>query len=115
MHWMLVEAVGFFLGILAILNMGVGNFKVTPVPKSDARFVATGIYEWVRHPMYFAQLLVVAALVIEYFTWIRLFVLAILCINLLFKIRFEENKLIIHFPEYKEYMQKSWRFLPYVF
>jgi protein-S-isoprenylcysteine O-methyltransferase Ste14 len=115
MHWMLVEAVGFFLGILSILNMGIGNFKVTPVPKDDAKFVATGIYEWVRHPMYFAQLLMVAALVIEYFTWTRMIVLAILCVNLLFKIRFEENKLIIHFPEYKEYMQKSWRFLPYFF
>jgi protein-S-isoprenylcysteine O-methyltransferase Ste14 len=114
-HWMLVEAVGFFLGILAILNMGIGNFRITPVPKANSKFVATGIYEWVRHPMYFAQLLVVAALVIEYFTVIRLIVLGILLINLFFKLRFEEKKLILHFSEYKEYMTKSWRFLPYIF
>ncbi|NOU48892.1 MAG: isoprenylcysteine carboxylmethyltransferase family protein [Bacteroidales bacterium] len=114
-HGMLVEAVGFFLGILAILNIGINNFRVTPLPKSDAKFVATGIYEFVRHPMYFAQLLVVGVLVIEYFTWIRLVVLAVLCVNLLFKMRFEERKLLAYFPEYKEYIQKSWHFLPYIF
>ncbi len=114
-HWMLVETLGFFIGILSILQMGIGNFKITPIPKPDAKFVATGIYQWIRHPMYFSQLLMVLVLVIEYFSWIRFAVLVILFINLLFKMRFEEKKLVTHFPEYRDYMETSWRFLPYIF
>lgn len=114
-HLMLLEMAGLFLGVLAILQMGIGNFNIRPVPKTDSVLVNTGVYQWIRHPMYLAQLLVILALVVDYFSLPRLVVLVLLIINLIFKLRYEEKRLILHFAEYEEYKRNSWRLLPYIF
>lgn len=114
-HLILLEMAGIFLGVLAILQMGVGNFNIRPVPKSDSKLVITGVYQWIRHPMYLAQLLVVLALVVDYYSLSRLATLLILIINLIFKLHYEERRLLLHFSDYEEYKRNSWRLFPYIF
>lgn len=112
---MLVEVAGLFLGILAIFTMRVGNFRITPLIKTGGVLVTAGPYKYIRHPMYLAQVVVVAPLVVDYFSWIRLAVVLLLCIGLLIKISFEEKLLMDYFPDYKQYMKKSWRVLPFIY
>ncbi len=111
----LIEAAGIFLGIVAIYAIGVGNFNITPTIKTDGHLVTSGPYSVVRHPMYLAQLVAILPLVFDYFTWIRLGVLMLLIIVLLLKIVYEEKRLVLHFPEYKEYASRTKKLLPYVY
>ena len=114
-HGMLVEASGIFFGLLAIYTMKVGNFRITPLIKENGSMVDNGPYRYIRHPMYLAQLVAVAPLVVDYFTYARLAVFVLLTLVLLLKIRFEERLLCAHFPGYKAYAEKTWRIIPFIY
>ena len=114
-HGILIEFAGGFLGVVAILQMKIGNFNIVPIPKKDGVLVTHGVYEWIRHPMYLAQLLAVAALVADYYSLLRLLVLLLLLFNLIFKLNYEEHQLLKHFEGYRSYMQRSWRLIPYIY
>jgi len=111
----LVESAGIFIGILAVFNMGIGNFNITPKNKEDAYLVTTGIYKLIRHPMYFAQLVAVLPLVIDYYTFVRFAVYLLLVITLLLKINYEEEHLLVHFKGYTEYMNKTKKLIPFIY
>jgi protein-S-isoprenylcysteine O-methyltransferase Ste14 len=114
-HGLLLEGGGVFIGVLAILTMRIGNFNVAPLPKQGGVIITKGVYKYLRHPMYLAQLLAVAGLVADYFSWFRLAVLILLAITLLFKLHFEERQLIPHYAGYEVYMKKSLRLIPYIY
>jgi protein-S-isoprenylcysteine O-methyltransferase Ste14 len=95
--------------------MKPSNMNITPVPKPGGQLVTHGIYRIIRHPMYIAQLLVVGALVAEYFSFLRLAVLLILTVNLILKLNFEEARLVRHFEGYETYRQSTWRLIPYLY
>ncbi len=111
----IVELAGLLVGIVAILQMQIGNFNVAPLPKQGGQLVTSGLYSVIRHPMYLAQLMVLLPLVIDYFSPLRVILWSMLFINLLMKQLFEERQLIAQYPEYRNYMQKSWRMLPFIF
>lgn len=43
--------IGLSLGIGGLLNLG-NNLTPLPHPKEDSQLVTTGVYGWVRHPIY---------------------------------------------------------------
>ncbi|OFY49307.1 MAG: hypothetical protein A2W85_15615 [Bacteroidetes bacterium GWF2_41_31] len=112
---LLVEAAGVFFGLRAIFVMKIGNFRIAPLIKVGSVLVTSGPYKYIRHPMYLAQVVVVAPLVVDYFSWVRLAVILILIVNLLVKIQFEEKQLINHFPDYAEYRKNSWKLIPFLY
>jgi protein-S-isoprenylcysteine O-methyltransferase Ste14 len=114
-HGILIQASGLFLGLLAIYTMQIGNFNVTPLVLPDARIVKSGIYRIIRHPMYLSLLLVVLALLLDYYDWKRLLVATILILNLGVKISMEERELLKHFDEYKSYMSQTKRLIPFIY
>lgn len=111
----MVETLGIFSGLLAIYNMGLGNFNVSPRTKESASMVTHGIYKYIRHPMYSAQLLALLPLIIEYDNWFRTGAYLLLVIALLLKIRYEEAHLQLQFEGYTDYMKKSKRLVPFLF
>jgi protein-S-isoprenylcysteine O-methyltransferase Ste14 len=111
----LIESTGVFIGLLAIYQMGIGNFNVTPINKENGHLVNTGIYKFVRHPMYFAQLLALLPLVVDYYSFARLSAMLILLITLLLKINYEESHLVKHFDGYADYMKHSKKMIPYIY
>lgn len=111
----LVECSGIFLGVLAIYVVRIKNINITPTVKPGSELVTTGIYRIIRHPMYIAQIIAVLPLIIDYFSYPRLIVLVILSIVLVFKLNYEEKQLRKAFPEYHEYMKKTFRLIPFVY
>ena len=111
----LLESAGVFLAFVAIYQMKIGNFNVVPIPKTEGQLVTHGVYQYIRHPMYLAQLIATFPLIVEDYTMPRLAVWIILMFNLVFKLHYEEKLLIRHFKGYHEYMQSSWRLIPYVY
>lgn len=106
---------GWILGIWSILAMGIGNINAGPDPLPAGRLVSRGPYAMIRHPMYAAILLVFTPLLFDQFTIPRLFIMMVLIINLLLKIRYEEKQMNLSYcNKYREYSAGTWQLIPYV-
>lgn len=106
--------VGSVLFIWARHEMGRNNFRVIPIPKASAQLVTSGPYKAIRHPMYAAVLLAMLGVAININTWLGFAVWIVLFTDLIIKMRFEEKFLLQKFPEYKDYMKRTKRLVPWI-
>ena len=112
---LVAEAAGICLGGWAVAVMGMGNFHISPTIVPGGRFVARGPYRWIRHPMYSALLIVAASLVLDRLTAVRVLLFAILAIDLVLKLSFEERLLVQAFRNYPDYRRRTKRIIPFLF
>ncbi len=110
----LVEMFGGFLGLWALLTMKLRNLSALPDIKSNSPLQTGGPYQWIRHPMYTALLLLMLALVCEEFTYWRGLMWVVLLVDLFLKLRYEEVLLVKTFPEYAEYQQRTHKLIPWI-
>ncbi len=111
----IVLAAAGAVGIAALAVNRPGNFNVRPELKAGARLVTSGIYGHVRHPMYLAVLLAMAAgIAADPRAWRIALWVALLAV-LLAKLAREERYLRAAFPEYAEYTARTARIVPGLF
>lgn len=114
--WLLViEMFGIMLGVWAVLSMGIFNFNITPDVKRGGQLVTDGPYKLIRHPMYTALLVTTLPLIINSYSWVRLFFWVILLITLVFKLNYEEKLLTQYSASYSEYINTTYRIIPFVY
>lgn len=77
--------------------------------------VTTGIYRWVRHPVYLFNLFVSFGLAVSSGSLIVIISAIIGLTYILRTIALEEAYLKQHFDEYVEYSKKSWRLIPFCY
>jgi len=112
---MIFYIAGWILGIWSILAMGIGNINAGPDPLPEGKLIRRGPYALIRHPMYAAILLVFTPLLLDQFTVPRLLIMMVLIINLLLKIRYEEQQMNMSYcKKYREYSAGTWQLIPYV-
>lgn len=113
--------VGLVLLLVALVIVARGfvdlgrNLSPLPRPRDDARLVESGIYGLVRHPLYGG--LIVGCVGYAFLT-ASLAALLLACLVGAFftlKSRREEAWLLEHFEGYAAYMQRTRRFIPWVF
>lgn len=119
-----VAAVGWAFGALVVAGLAIGlwaitanrpgNFNIRPDPKEGGSLVTGGPYRWIRHPMYLAVLVVMAAFVAagdaaQAMLWV------LLAVVLAAKARREERALVLVHPGYAAYRERTRAILPYVF
>jgi protein-S-isoprenylcysteine O-methyltransferase Ste14 len=106
--------VGAALGLLGGVALN-RNLTPFPQPSSSARLVQTGVYAWMRHPLYTA----VASTALGWALWQQSLpsVLASAVLGVFFdaKARREERWLRQRFPEYSQYARRVSRFLPGIY
>lgn len=97
--------------LIAVINLGK-NLTPLPCPKDNSQLVQSGLYHYVRHPIYFGVLLAALA-------WFLIFpgayVLAYgIALFVLFDIKSkrEEIWLVERFPAYKDYQQRVKKLIP---
>ena len=109
-----LELLGLSLGLWAVVAMNLRNLHVFPEVHHESTLVTHGPYQYVRHPMYTALLLVTLALVLDAFSLGRLLMWIVLLGNLWMKLRFEEHLLTLHFPDYQAYQSRTKRLIPFL-
>lgn len=107
----LVFVIGMLIVFLSVLRLN-RNLSAFPTPKKDGNLIETGLYKYIRHPIYTG--IVAAALGFSVYSGsgFRLIVTLLLLILFYFKSKYEEQKLIDVFSGYKAYMKRTGRFLP---
>ena len=112
---LVIELMGLGLGIWAILTIRIGNFNIAPDPLTWSKLVTSGPYRLIRHPLYLALLLTTLPLIINDFDLFRFVIWLVLLINLLLKLNYEENLLVIELAGYDQYIQESSRLIPFLY
>lgn len=106
-----VFVIGMLIVFLSVLRLN-RNLSAFPTPKKDGNLIETGLYKYIRHPIYTG--IVVAGLGFSVYSesGFRLIVTLLLLVLFYFKSKYEEQKLIDVFSDYKAYMKRAGRFLP---
>ncbi len=93
---------GLGLGLWAILVFGRG-VTPSPMPSHKARLQTRGPYRWIRHPMYTGVIVLMAGSAIGRRSWIAAGLWVLLLLFFLAKLRWEEQRLVEHYPGYHSY------------
>ena len=110
-----IQITGISIAIWAIVVMNKSKISISPTPRQGAILIQSGPYQWIRHPMYLSLLLAIPPMLIQNFTTLNTLIFVIFLTNLILKMLFEETLLIKFFTTYSNYMQNSWRIVPYIY
>ena len=102
---------GLAIVILSIFKLGQ-SLTASPIPREDGKLITDGLYKKIRHPIYSGLILTTLGLALESASVGKLFFVAGLIVLFNFKAKWEESLLLVRYPEYREYMSTTGRFVP---
>lgn len=105
---------GITVFFIALLTMRRRTFTIFPEPKAGGVLINSGIYAYVRHPMYLAVILCGCGAGLFYGVWWKWLLNALLVLLLWLKIRREEQMLLARFSEYALYKQRTKAIIPFL-
>ena len=114
-YGLLVSGLGIVVGLLALSINRLGNFNIHPDLKEDGTLVTTGIYAYIRHPMYTSVLLSMLGIVLIYPMPYEYVLYGLLVLTLLVKLFYEEHLWKCESSEYIGYCRNTKRIIPYIF
>lgn len=109
-----VFLMGLSFGLWALNHNQLGNFHIRPKLKENSQLITTGIYQFIRHPMYTSVIIMMFALLISTPTVLEVVLFALLIVVLVFKALKEELLWMSHDEAYDQYRRKSKLFIPYI-
>jgi protein-S-isoprenylcysteine O-methyltransferase Ste14 len=112
---LVIYTVGLLTAIAARFQLGDNwaNIETGQVMERQS-VVAKGVYEYVRHPIYIGDLLLLTGLELALNSWLVLGVMILTPVVILKALK-EERMLIASLPGYAAYCSRSKRFIPFVF
>jgi protein-S-isoprenylcysteine O-methyltransferase Ste14 len=107
---------GFISSYIALANLkdnwtGLIDYRI----KKNQTLVTSGIYKFVRHPIYGACILEMVGYELVSRSWLFLVVLITSFLFMNWHIKNEEELLEENFPEYKEYKNRTKKFFPLIY
>lgn len=114
-----LSTIFFIVGIIAalwsLLTMQIRYFSPFPEPPKKHKLAQSGLYQYIRHPMYMGIMLIGLAFVFSRPSFQIFLIYLILIYDLDMKAGLEEELLSKIYPEYKGYMGKTKKFVPYLY
>jgi protein-S-isoprenylcysteine O-methyltransferase Ste14 len=118
-HLMLVRWISLIAGMLGGAVFGIGGsltirkyLTPLPYPVDHNQLVDTGVYAWVRHPLYSSQLLAAGGWALFSLSFSHLLVTIVAALFFNYKAGKEEAWLTERHPEYRSYAAKVGKFVP---
>lgn len=104
-------APGIVILFISIKQLGT-SLSANPVPREAGKLIETGIYKYVRHPIYTGLLLATLGSCVQSMAVVKFFVWMLLLALLIYKSKFEEKLLQKKYSTYTDYMKRTGRFVP---
>lgn len=117
LRWVIAAALGLMASVLIVkglVDLG-DNLTPLPFPRDDGQLVQSGVYGFVRHPLYSGLIFAAFSWVVFQFSLSHLAASAILFIFFDIKARREEAWLTQKYPEYSGYQQQVKKLIPGVY
>ena len=111
---LLIQLLAVAIGLWAIKSVGQNNWSIYLVPNDNSSVSTTGIYRFIRHPMYLAVLLFCWPIALRNLEVWALITAVVLTATLLLKIYYEERLLQEKHSDYKTRFAKTKRLLPFI-
>lgn len=111
---LLMLAAGGVTSVIAALHLGP-NLTPLPHPKDSATLIESGLYGIVRHPIYFALIVMAVAWALFVQGTLTLLYAALLVAFFDIKARREEKWLARRFPAYEDYSRRVKKLIPYIY
>src|SRR5690606_19058625 len=103
--------IGIVIIIIAIFQLNK-NLSPFPTPPKNSELVVTGLFSYVRHPIYTGILMTTFFLSVYLNSGYKLIITMLLTILFYYKSEYEEAQLEKKFPGYTNYMAGTGRFYP---
>jgi protein-S-isoprenylcysteine O-methyltransferase Ste14 len=104
-------------GIMAVFSfINFGQFVTpNPVPLKNYTLKTSGMYKYIRHPIYSSVLLSLLGFVVycQSLSGLVFWFIGLLFIG--YKTNFEEEQLILKFPEYIDYRKNTKKVIPFIY
>ena len=110
-----ISCIGIIVGLLGIFAHKRDNFNIRPEIKENCELVTTGIYAYIRHPMYLSVLITMFGIAVIYLTYYEFTIYLLLFMLMFVKMFYEESLWKCHNPAYIEYIKKTKRLIPSLF
>jgi protein-S-isoprenylcysteine O-methyltransferase Ste14 len=106
-----LTTIGLVVMVVGLASLG-RSFGIMPRARG---LVQTGLYRWVRHPVYLGELLVLTGLLLLVAHPLTVSVYAVFVALQVYRLIVEERTLALVYPEYAEYRARTARLLPGVY
>jgi len=112
---LLLFLTGSVLRILAIRTLGP-QFTVWVTIQDEHELVTDRLYRHLRHPSYTGAILTLLGWALVYRSAVGVMIAAAMGLLLISRIDAEERLLLVQFPvAYADYVERTWRLLPFVY
>jgi protein-S-isoprenylcysteine O-methyltransferase Ste14 len=104
------------LGVVGVLICAASlrrSLTIVPIPKEKGKLSTSGLYRYVRHPMYTSVLLLALGIALYSGSAIKYLLVIFLYVLFYLKSVFEEKYLRLKYSEYAEYSARIPRFIPF--
>ncbi|WP_281778137.1 methyltransferase family protein [Croceibacter atlanticus] len=102
---------GILMGLLSVIQLNK-NLSPFPTPITGGKLIETGLYKYIRHPIYTSILSTLLGYGLYSGSGYKILITITLLVLFFYKSKYEEKKLSSVFSEYPEYVKKTGRFLP---
>lgn len=109
-----VQGAAVLLMIAARLTFGRRSFHAAATPTAGG-IVTTGPYAYLRHPIYAAVLYFVWAGTFDNISWLAVASALVVSAGAFVRMLTEERLLVERYPQYRDYMARVKRIVPFVY
>ncbi len=104
---------GLFFIMMAFFQLN-RNLTMLPTPTKNAILITSGVFKYVRHPIYTGIFLVALGYAMMVYSFDQLMIALMILLLFEIKTNYEEKKLTEHFPDYPVYKSKTNKFFPFL-